>query len=127
MRKYLDPDLIWPQVAGLNALFVVDAKLTRIGLSDNDIDGKVAFIFIYCSLMIGISIAIAVNAYLIKSWIYSTVLATTIICSFILFSLIGSFMVGEVTNVQLSFILVEMMESGVGIYLLSKWKLTDSE
>lgn len=125
MRKYLDPDLIWPQVAGLNALFVVDAKLTRIGLSDNDIDGKVAFIFIYCSLMI--SIAIAVNDYLIKSWIYSTVLATTIICSFVLFRLIGSFMVGEVTNVQLSFILVEMMESGVGIYLLSKWKLTDSE
>lgn len=109
----------------MNALFDVDAKLTRIGLSANDIDGKVAFILIYCSLMIGITIAVI--AYLSKSWIYSTVLATTIICSFILFRLIGSFIVGEVTNVQLSSILVEMMEAGVGIYLLSRWKLTDTE
>lgn len=42
MRKYLDPDLIWPQVAGLIALFDVDGKLTRKGLSAVDLDGKVS-------------------------------------------------------------------------------------
>ncbi len=38
-------------VSGLNALLDIDAKLTRIGLSANDLDGKVAFILIYCSLI----------------------------------------------------------------------------
>lgn len=118
---------VYFMTSGLNALFDIDAKLTRIGLSADDLDGKVAFILIYCSLMIGISIAIAVIAYLSKSWMYSAVLATTIICSFIIFRLIGSFMMGEVTNVQLSFILIEMLEAGIGIYLLSKSEITGKQ
>jgi len=113
---------IYFMLSGLNALFDIDAKLARIGLTANDLDGKVAFILIYCSLMIGIGIAIALIAYMSKSWVYSAVLATTIICSFIFFRLIGSFIVGEVTNVQLSFILVEVIEAGIGMFLLLKSK-----
>jgi len=123
-RIYIVIMSVYFVVSGFNALLDIDAKLARIGLAANDLDGKVAFILIYCSLMIGIGIAIALIAFMSKTWIYSAVLATTIICSFILFRLIGSFMVGEMTNVQLSFILVEMIEASIGFLLLSKSKIT---
>ncbi len=123
-RIYIVIMSVYFVVSGFNALLDIDAKLARIGLAANDLDGKVAFILIYCSLMIGIGIAIALIAFMSKTWIYSAVLATTIICSFILFRLIGSFMVGEMTNVQLSFILVEVIEASIGLLLLSKSKIT---
>jgi len=34
-------------ICGFNALLDIDSKLTRIGLSTIDLDGKVAFILIY--------------------------------------------------------------------------------
>jgi hypothetical protein len=108
---------IYFMLSGLNALFDIDAKLARIGLTANVLDSKVAFILIYCSLMIGVGIVI-----MSKSWIYSAVLTMTIICSFIIFRLIGSFIVGKMTNVQLSFILVEVIEAGIGIFLLLELK-----
>ncbi len=108
--------------SGLNALMDIDSKLARIGLSAVDIDGKVAFILIYCSLMTGIGIAIAVIFYLSKSWIYSTVLAIVIIASFVCFRLIGSMLLGTVTNIQLSYIIVELIEVAVGVMLLIKSK-----
>jgi len=109
-------------VSGLNALLDIDAKLTRIGLSANDLDGKVAFILIYCSLMVGIGVAIAVLFHLSKTWVYSATLAVTIIFSFICFRLIGAGMVGEITSVQVSFIAVELIEALLGLFLIIKSK-----
>ena len=80
-------------VSGFNALMNIDSKLARIGLSAIDLDGKVAFILIYCSLMVGIGVAIALIFYLSKTWIYSALLAVTIISSFVCFRLVGSLMV----------------------------------
>lgn len=108
--------------SGLNALMDIEEKLARIGLSAVDLDGKVAFILIYCSLMVGIGIAIAVIFYLSKTWVYSAVLAIVVISSFVGFRLIGSMMLGTVTNVQISYILVELIEVAVGITLLIKSK-----
>lgn len=46
-------------VSGFNVLLDIDAKLLRIGLSANDLDGRLAFILIYCSLMVGVGVAIS--------------------------------------------------------------------
>ena len=105
-------------ISGFNALLDIDAKLARIGLTAIDLDGKIAFILIYCSLMVGIGIAIALLFYFSKSWFHSALLASTIIISFICFRLVGSYLVGEVSNTQLSFLLVEIIEAGIGITLL---------
>ncbi len=104
--------------SGFNALLDIDTKLARIGLSAVDIDGKVAFILIYCSLMIGIGAAIALLFYLSRTWFYSATLAATIITSFICFRIVGAVMVGKVTSVQLSFIVVELFEAGIGLFLI---------
>ncbi|MEH6347377.1 MAG: hypothetical protein V7785_19935 [Bermanella sp.] len=109
-------------VSGFNALLDIDAKLLRIGLSANDLDGKVAFILIYCSLMVGIGAAISLIYYLSKTWIYSATLAVTIIVSFISFRLIGGFIVGELSRVQLSFMGVEILEAALGLFLIIKSK-----
>ncbi len=107
-------------VSGFNALLDIDAKLARIGLAAIDADGKIAFILIYCSLMIGIGIAIALLFYMSKTWVYSAVLATVIIVSFICFRLVGSYLAGAVSETQFSFLVVEMAEAGIGILLLYK-------
>ena len=107
-------------VSGFNALMDIDSKLARIGLDAIDLDGKVAFILIYCSLMVVIVAAIAIIFYLSKTWIYSAVIAVTIITSFICFRLIGVVIVGEITSTQISFISVEVMEVAVGVFLIIK-------
>jgi hypothetical protein len=107
-------------VSGINALMDIDSKLARIGLSAVDLDGKVAFILIYCSLMVGIGIAIALIFYISKTWTYSAILAVTIISSFVCFRLVGSLMVGTITNVQISFMAIEMFEVAIGLFLIIK-------
>jgi hypothetical protein len=107
-------------VSGFNALLDIDSKLARIGLSATDLDGKIAFILIYCSLMIGIGVSIALIYYFSKTWIYSAILAVTIVSSFICFRLIGSIMVGEITTVQISFIAIEVIEAAIGLFLIVK-------
>ena len=107
-------------ISGFNALFDIDSKLARIGLSAIDSDGKIAFILIYCSLMIGIGISIALLYYFSKTWEYSALLASIIIASFISFRLVGSYMVGDLSNTQLSFLVVELLEVAIGIFLLYK-------
>jgi hypothetical protein len=109
-------------VSGLNALMDIDAKLNRIGLNVIDLDGKVAFILIYCSLMIGIGLAMALIYYISKTWLYSAVLAVTIITCFIMFRLIAALMVGELSHVQISYVAVEMIEAGIGLFLIVKSK-----
>lgn len=106
--------------SGLGALLDVDSKLARIGLSALDSDGKIAFILIYCSLMIGIGISIALLYYFSKTWVYSILLATIIIISFISFRLVGTYFVGGISNTQLSFLAVELVEASIGIILLSR-------
>ncbi len=107
-------------ISGFNALLDIDSKLARIGLSAIDSDGKIAFILIYCSLMIGIGISIALLYYFSKTWEYSALLASIIIASFISFRLVGSYMVGGLSNTQLSFLGVELLEVAIGIFLLYK-------
>ena len=107
-------------VSGFNVLLDIDAKLLRIGLSANDLDGKVAFILIYCSLMVGVGVAISLLFYLSKTWLYSAILAVTIITSFIVFRLIAGLMVGELSQLQLSFIAVEILEVALGLFLIIK-------
>ncbi|TQV89414.1 hypothetical protein [Aliikangiella coralliicola] len=107
-------------VSGFNALMDIDSKLARIGLSAVDLDGKVAFILIYCSLMVGIGIALALIFYFSKTWIYSAILAVTIVSSFIAFRLLGSIMLGAMSSTQISFILVELIEVAVGLLLIIK-------
>ena len=107
-------------VSGFNALLDVDAKLARIGLSAIDSDGKIAFILIYCGLMIGIGITIALLFYVSKTWVYSALLATIIIISFICFRLIGSYLEGAFSDTQITFLLAEMVEAAIGIVLLYK-------
>jgi hypothetical protein len=107
-------------VSGFNALMDIDSKLLRIGLTANDLDGKVAFILIYCSLMVGIGVAIGLIAYMSRTWVYSAMLAVTIILSFILFRLIGSGIVGEMSNIQMSFISIEILEASIGLFIIYK-------
>lgn len=107
-------------VSGFNALLDIDSKLARIGLIALDSDGKIAFILIYCSLMIGIGISIALLYYFSKTWVYSALLASIIIISFICFRLVGSYLVGDISNTQLSFLVVELLEVAIGIILLYK-------
>ena len=108
-------------VSGISVLFDVPAKLARIGLSAVDADGQIAFILIYCSLMVGIGVACLIIAFLSKSWVYSAVLATTIIVSFITFRLIGSVMAGGISETQVNFIVIEILEVALGGYLLLKY------
>ena len=107
-------------VSGFNVLWDIDAKLARIGLSAINSDGKIAFILIYCSLMIGIGISIALLYYYSKAWQYSTLLASTIIAAFISFRLLGAYMLAELSNTQGAFIAVELLEVTIGIFLLCK-------
>ena len=107
-------------VSGFNALLNIDAKLARIGLSAIDFDGKIAFILIYCSLMIGIGVTIALLYYFSKTWIYSALLATIIIISFIVFRVVGSYLVGTFSGTQITFLLAEIIEASIGLFLLYK-------
>jgi len=107
-------------VSGFNALLDIDSKLARIGLSAIDLDGKIAFILIYCSLMIGIGISIALLYYFSKIWEYSALLASIIISSFISFRLVGSYMMGDLSNTQFSFLVVELLEMAIGVFLIYK-------
>jgi hypothetical protein len=111
---------VYFMVSGFSALMDIDSKLNRIGLSAIDLDGKVAFILIYCSLMIGIGVAISLIFYFSKTWVYSAILAVTIITSFVSFRIIGALMVGEITNTQISFIFIEVIEATAGLYLIIK-------
>lgn len=121
-RSYILIMSIYFIVSGLNALLDIDAKLARIGLVAADLDGEIAFILIYCSLMIGIGIAIGLIYLLSKTWLYSAVLAVTIISSFISFRLLGMGMAGEMTQIQLSFIGAEVVEAAIGVILILKSK-----
>jgi len=108
--------------SAFNALLYLDEKLARIGLSAIDDNGKIAFILIYCSLMTSIGLSIALLFYFSKKWQYSALIATTTITSFICFRLVGSAMLGTLTSTQASFIVIELIEVSIGIFLLIKSK-----
>ena len=56
-------------ISGLLAAFDVDAKLIRIGLSAVNGDGKIAFILIYTSMMVGIGVAMLFMLYIFKGYV----------------------------------------------------------
>lgn len=53
--------------------------------------------------MVGIGVFIIAIQHLSKTWVYSALLATAIIASFISFRLVGSYMVAGFSNTQLPF------------------------
>jgi len=105
-------------VSGFNALLDVDAKLERVGLSAIDSDGRIAFILIYCSLMVGIGVAISLLYFFSKKWIYPALLATVIVASFVVFRVVGSCLAGGFSDTQITFLLVELAEVSLGLFLL---------
>ena len=109
-------------VSGFSVLFDVPAKLKRIDLNAINSDGEIAFILIYTGLMTGIGIAILLLQYFSGTWIYSALLATIIIGSFIVFRIVGSIMVGFLSPTQTNFLAFEFIEVTVGVLLLVKEK-----
>lgn len=109
-------------ISGVSVLFDVPGKLKRIDLLALNSDGEIAFILIYSGLMVGIGAASLVIQLVSKSWVYSTVLVTTIIASFILFRVLGSVMAGSLSTAQISFLAFEIVELTAGILLLRKAK-----
>lgn len=107
-------------VSGITPLFDIDAKLARIGLVASSADGKVAFILIYSSLMVGIGVAMATLALALKSSGPPLILAGVILCCFVVFRLAGSFIIGELTDAQIGYIAVELAELSVVLLLLVK-------
>jgi len=73
--------------------------------------------------MVGVGVAISLIFYLSKTWIYSAIIAVTIITSFFCFRLIGAVMVGEITSMQISFISIEVIEATAGLFLIIKSRL----
>jgi hypothetical protein len=114
-------------IAGLGALANVDAKLSRLGLNATDGDARVAFILIYCSLMIGIGLSMLAVYLVSKRWVYSSIIAVVVVTSFIVFRLIGSYMLGSLSNTQISYILVEAAEVSVGVFLLLRSEVLRSD
>ncbi|WBX71082.1 hypothetical protein [Tenacibaculum retecalamus] len=107
-------------VSGLSVLFDVPGKLKRIDLQALNVDGEIAFILIYTSLMVGIGIANVIFQFISKSWVYSAILSVIIISSFIVFRIVGSLMIGNFTNTQISFLVFEIIEVAIGLFLLKK-------
>ncbi|MBV1919914.1 MAG: hypothetical protein KUG73_04475 [Pseudomonadales bacterium] len=115
-------------ISGSLAVLDIDAKLARIGLSAINDDGKVAFILIYTSLMVGIGAAMGLMYFLFKSWKPPLVLAGTIILSFIVFRVVGSIMVGELSSTQLGFLATETIElTIISIVLLRSYSVSKSK
>lgn len=100
-------------MSGFLAAADVDAKLERIGLSALNDDGKIAFLLIYTSLMVGIGSAMLLIQHFSKSWRFPLMLAGTILLSFIVFRLAGAVIVGNVSDRQLSFLVTELVELGI--------------
>ncbi len=70
--------------------------------------------------MIGIGVSIAVLFFYSKQWVYSALLGVIVILSFIIFRLVGSYLLGSLSGTQLSFLAIEILEAGIGIVLLKK-------
>ena len=115
-------------ISGLSVLFDISGKLKRIDLNSVNSDGEIAFILIYTGLMTGIGVTIILLQYLSGTWIYSALLATIIIGSFIVFRIVGSFMTGVLSSTQINFLAFELVEFSAGILLLVKerFKITSS-
>ncbi len=110
-------------ISGISVLFDIPGKLKRIDLQALNSDGEIAFILIYCGLMVGIGVASLLLQFFSKSWVFSALLTTTIIGSFIVFRIIGSAMVGFISATQIKFLSFEVVEITLGILLLYKQKI----
>lgn len=112
--------VIYFLISGLSVLFDISGKLERIDLRALNSDGEIAFILIYTGLMTGIGVANLLLMKWSKSWVYSALLSTTIIGSFILFRIVGSAMVGFLSMTQIKFLAFEVLEVLIGVLLLRK-------
>ncbi|PCJ92866.1 MAG: hypothetical protein COA50_15165 [Flavobacteriaceae bacterium] len=107
-------------ISGFSVLFDVPAKLKRIDLNAINSDGEIAFILIYTGLMTGIGVTSLLLQYFSGTWIYSALLTTIIIGSFIVFRIVGSIMVGSLSSTQINFLAFEILEVTAGVLLLTK-------
>lgn len=114
-------------VSGLSPLFDIDSKLQRIGLSATSLDGKIAFILIYSSLMVGIGVAMTLLALIQKTPNLSLVLAGVILSSFVTFRFIGSFIGGGITETQIGYVIVELVEIAIVFFVLYKVRFNKSQ
>lgn len=109
-------------ISGLSVLFDVPSKLKRIDLNAVNADGEIAFILIYTGLMTGIGVTSLLLQFLSGTWIYSALLTTIIIGSFIVFRILGSVMIGSLSPTQINFLTFELVEVATGVLLLIKEK-----
>jgi len=105
-------------LAGLWSVLDVDSKLAGIGLRAETDDGRIAFILIYCSLMVGIGIAMGVVYVASRVWLYSALIAITVVSAFIVFRIVGALMVGHMSKAQTTFIVIEVMEVLLGVLFI---------
>jgi len=109
-------------VSGVLAIVDLDAKLLRIGLSALSNDGRIAFALIYTSMFVSIGITMAALWYLSGSETYSLLLAGIVVTCFVSFRIIGAIIVGELSTLQIQFIVTELLEIGIIAWLLVSHK-----
>ncbi len=107
-------------LSGVMAAVDLDTKLARIGLTAVNEDGKIAFLLIYTSLMVGIGVAMGLLFWMTKTWQASLLLGATIITSFIVFRIVGSLMVGALSETQLGFLITEVIELLILVIIFQK-------
>ena len=107
-------------LSGLLAAADVDAKLERIGLTALNDDGKIAFLLIYTSLMVGIGLAMLLILHVSNTWHFSLMLGGTIISSFVVFRIVGAITVGRLSDTQIAFIATELVELGIILLIFFK-------
>jgi len=107
-------------VSGFDALINIDEKLERIGLIANGVDGKIAFILIYTSLMVGVALAMMGQMIVFRSSTPPLIVASAVLLSFIVFRIVGSVMFDSMTSTQLGYIVTEMVELIIVVSIL--WK-----
>lgn len=107
-------------VSGFDALINIDEKLERIGLIANGVDGKIAFILIYTSLMVGVALAMMGQMIVFRSSTPPLIVASAVLLSFIVFRIVGSVMFDSMTSTQLGYIVTEMVELIIVVSIV--WK-----
>ena len=117
-RLYVWALVAYFTVSGFSSLLDINSKLARIGLRAETEDGRIAFILIYCSLMVGVGVAMGVVYLASKSWLYPALIAVTVISCFIVFRIVGAFMGSGLSKTQATFIVVEVVEVLLEVLLI---------
>lgn len=77
--------------------------------------------------MSGIGVTCLLLQYFSKTWVYSALLATTIIGSFVLFRIVGSLIIGFLSQTPINFLIFEFIGVTAGVLLLMNEKLKNTK